>query len=74
MTPEEYIEKLKSAQRTLDNAQDWLDMAIGKMQRRIETGYDYLECTSRVKALVAREDVKIASSRIIEAAMGKIEY
>ncbi len=43
MTPEEYIEELRAAQRTLDMVKEDLDRAIDKMQRRIETGYEHLE-------------------------------
>ena len=43
MTPEEYIEKLKEVQRTLDSVKDDLDRAIDKMTRRIETGYESME-------------------------------
>ena len=43
MTPEEYIEKLKEAQRTLDSVKEDLDRAIDKMQRRIETVNESME-------------------------------
>ena len=36
MTPEEYIEKLKEVQRTLDSVKEDLDRAIDRMQRRID--------------------------------------
>ena len=58
MTPEEYIEKLKEAQRTLDSVKEGLDRAIDRMQRRIETGYESME----------------QQSSIYEAATAKIEY
>ena len=48
MTPEEYIEKLKEAQRTLDSAKEDLDRAIQRMEKRLETGYEYLEQESRL--------------------------
>ena len=47
MAPEEYIEKLKEVQRTLDSVKEDLDRAIDKMQRRIETGYEHLEQDSQ---------------------------
>jgi len=74
MTPEEYIEKLQEVQRTLDSVKNDLDRAIDKMQRRIETGYEHLELESRLVALAGREDVKLADSKIQEAADAKIEY
>lgn len=74
MTPEEYIEKLKDAQRILDFAKEDLDRAIDKIQRRIETGYDYMEQDSRLSALAGREFTKMADSYIYELATAKIEY
>lgn len=74
MTPEEYIEKLKEAQRTLDGVKEDIDRAIYKMNRRIETGYESLEQDSRLAALAGREYVKLADSSIYEAATSKIEY
>ena len=74
MTPEEYIEKLKEAQRTLDSVKEDLDRAIDRMQRRIETGYEHLERVSRLAALAGRENVKLADSSIYEVATAKIEY
>ena len=74
MTPEEYIEKLKEMQRTLDDAKADLDRAIDRMQRRIETGYEHLEQDSRLAALAAREYVKLADDIIYAVATTKIEY
>ena len=74
MTPEEYIEKLKEVQRTLDMVKEDLDRAIDRMQRRIETGYEHLEKDSRLAALAGRGYIKLADSSIYEAATAKIEY
>lgn len=74
MTPEEYIEKLKEVQRTLDSAKEDLDRAIDKMQRRIETGYESMEQQSRLAALAGREYVKLADNNIYKVATTKIEY
>ena len=74
MTPEEYIEKLKEIQRTLDSVKEDLDRAIYKMNRRIETGYESLEQDSRLAALAGREYIKLADRSIYEAATAKIEY
>ena len=74
MTPEEYIEKLKEAQRTLDSAKEDLDRAIDKMQRRIETGYESMEQQSRLAALAGRLYVKLADTSIYETATAKIKY
>ena len=74
MAPEEYIEKLKEVQRTLDGVKEDIDRAIYKMNRRIETGYESLEQDSRLAALAGREYIKLADSSIYEAATAKIEY
>lgn len=74
MTPEEYIEKLKRAQHSLDNAKEDLDRAINRMQRRIETGYGSMERDSRLAALVAYEDIKGTVKDVFETATAKIDY
>ena len=74
MTPEEYIEKLKEVQRTLDMIKNDLDRTIDKMQRRIETGYESMEQESRLAALAGREYVKLADSTLLEVGTAKIEY
>ena len=74
MTPEEYIEKLKEVQRTLDSVKEDLDRAIDRMQRRIETGYEHLEQDSRLAALAGREYVKLADNTLLEVETAKIEY
>lgn len=74
MTPEEYIEKLKEVQRTLDMVKEDLDRAIYKMQRRIETGYESMEQKSRLATLAGRETVKLVDSTLLEVGTAKIEY
>lgn len=74
MTPEEYIDNLKKVQRTLNMVNEYLDQAIDRMQRRIETGYEHLEQDSRLAALAGREYVKLADNNIYETATTKIEY
>lgn len=74
MTPEEYIEKLKDAQRTLDMAKNDLDRAIQRMEKRLETGYSHMETKSRLAALVACDYMKLAGSEILETATSNIDY
>lgn len=74
MTPEEYIEKLKEVQRTLDSVKEDLDRAIDRMQRRIETVYESMERDSRLAALAGREYVKLPGSTLLEVGTAKIEY
>ena len=74
MTPEEYIEKLKEVQRTLDMVKNDLDRAIDRMQRRIETGYESMEQDSRLAALAGREYVKLADDQLLKVGTAKIEY
>lgn len=74
MAPEEYIEKLKEVQSTLDMVKEYLDRAIDRMQRRIETGYESMEQKSRLAALAGRETVKQVDSTLLEVGTAKIEY
>lgn len=74
MTPEEYIEKLRDAQRDLDSVKEDLDRAIYRMERRIETGYESLEQESRLATLAGRETVKLVDNKLMEAGTAKIEY
>ena len=74
MTPEEYIEKLKEAQRTLDMVKEDLDRAIERMTRRIETGYESMEQKSRLAALAGREYVNLVDSNLLEVGTTIIEY
>ena len=74
MTPEEYIEKLKEAQHTLDMVKENLDRAIDKMQRRIETGYESMEQESRLAALAGREYVKMVDDQLLKVGTAKIQY
>lgn len=74
MTPEEYMEKLMEAQRTLDSAKDDFDRAVYKMRRRIETGYENLEKESRLAALAGRESIKMVVSSVFDVATSVIKY
>ncbi len=74
MTPEEYIEVLRSVQRTLDSVKDDLDKAILRMEKRLETGYEHLEQESRLAALAGREYVKLADDQLLKVGTAKIEY
>jgi len=74
MTPEEYIEVLRSVQRTLDSVKDDLDKAILRMEKRLETGYEHLEQESRLATLAGREYVKLADNQLLKVGTAKIEY
>lgn len=74
MTPEEYIDKLKDAQRTLHSVTEELDRSIYRMQRRIETGNERLEQDSRLSALAGRGYLMLADSRIHEAVTSFIDF
>lgn len=74
VTPEEYIEKLKDAQRTLDMVKEDLDRAMDKMQRRLETGYESLEKESRLAVLAGGEYVRLSEDILSEVALSIIEY
>lgn len=74
MKPEEYIEELRAAQRTLDMVKEDIDRAIDRMQRRIETGYEHLEKESRLAALAGREYIRLVDSNLLKVGTAKIEY
>lgn len=74
ITPEEYVEKLKEVQRILKSVREDLDRAIQRMEKRLETGYEHLEQNSRLAALSGREYVRLAESKIYEAATAEIDY
>lgn len=74
MTPENYIEKLRKVQRTLDLVKEDLDRAIYKMERRIETGYESLEKESRLAVMAGESYVKMADNLLLETATAKIDY
>ena len=74
MTPEEYMEVMRSVQRTLDSVKKDLDIAIDKMQRRLETGYESQEQKSRLAALAGRESIKLADKQLLEAGTARIVY
>lgn len=74
MTPEEYIELLKDAQRTLDNVKIELDRAIQRMEKRLETGYESMEEESQLAAFAGLNYLKMANSKILHTVMSKIKY
>ena len=74
MTPEEYIEKLREVQRTLDSVKEDLDRAIDKMNRRLETGYESMEQKSRLAVGAGREYVKLIDRILGDIVIAEIEY
>lgn len=74
MTPEEYLEKLKEAQRNLNSAKTEIDIAIQRMEKRLETGYESMEEESQTAAFAGLNYLKLANSKILHTTMSKIEY
>lgn len=74
MTPEEYIEILKDAQRNLYSAKIEIDHAIQRMEKRLETGYESMEERSQLAAFKGFNYLKMANSKIIDTIMSKLEY
>lgn len=74
MTPEEYIEKLKEVQRTLDSVKDDLDRAIQRMEKRLETDYESMERDSRLAALAGWADIELTGDQLLKVGTSKIEY
>ena len=74
MTPEEYIDKLREVQCTLDIVKNDLDFSIHRMLRRIETGDESMDRDSRLVALAGREYAKLVVDRLLEIGTAKIEF
>lgn len=74
MTPEEYIEQLRDAQRTLDSVKEDFDRAIIRMEQRIRTGYTYYEQKSHLSALAGLSIMNDAGKKIFETLTEKIDY
>ena len=74
MTPEEYIDKLREVQCTLDSVKNDLDFSIHRMLRRIETGDESMDRDSRLVALAGREYAKLVVDRLLEIGTAKIEF
>lgn len=74
LTSDEYIEKLKNVQYTLEIVRDDINRSINRMQRRIETGCVSLERDSRLSALAARDFLILAVSDIYEVVTADVDY
>ena len=55
MTPEEYIKQLKNMRRSLKHIENNIDSAIYNMERRLETGYEICETSSKIDVKYAFE-------------------
>ena len=54
ITPEKYIEQLKKSRRSLEYIRRNIDDAIYNMERRLETGYEVCEDTSRQVTFICK--------------------
>ena len=74
MTPEKYIEDLKKARRSLEYVKRDIDEAIHCMERRLETGYESCETSSKVACKYAFENATTVQKTIALCSVENIEY
>ena len=74
MTPEEYIAQLKKMRRSLTSIKNNIDEAIYNMERRLETGYEVCETSSKIAAGYAYEAATAVTDGLYDIAECEIEY
>ena len=74
ITPEQYIEQLKKSRRSLEYIRRNIDDAIYNMERRLETGYEVCEDTSRQNLNNAFESVTTLQKILASLSVSTIEY
>jgi len=74
MTPEEYIEQLKKMRRSLKNIENNIDSAIYNMERRLETGYEICETSSKISVGYAFGGATTMQKTLASVKDAKIEY
>lgn len=74
MTPEEYIEKLKEMRRSLSSISHNIDEAVYNMNRRLETGYEVCENSSKIATKFAFEGAKNLEKELAILTVSDIEY
>lgn len=74
ITPENYIEKLRTLRKNTTAVNREMDTAIDHIQRRLETGYTFLEDDSKRALMWALENVKILKNVLEELSASKIDY
>lgn len=74
ITPEKYIEQLKKSRRSLEYIRRNIDDAIYNMERRLETGYEVCEDTSRQDLNNAFESVTTLQKILASLSVSEIKY
>ena len=74
MTPEEYIKQLKNLRRSLKYIENNIDSAIYNMERRLETGYEICETSSKIDVKYAFEGATNLQKALASVSVSDIEY
>lgn len=74
ISPEQYIEQLKKSRRSLEYIRRNIDDAIYNMERRLETGYEVCEDTSRQDLNNAFESVTTLQKILASLSVSEIKY
>lgn len=74
ISPEKYIEQLKKSRRSLEYIRRNIDDAIYSMERRLETGYEVCEDTSRRDLENAFENVTTLQKTLASLSISEIKY
>ena len=74
MTPEEYIEQLKKTRRKLGSIKNDIDSAIYNMERRLETGYEVCENSSKLDVSNAFENATDVQKALASLSVTEIIY
>lgn len=74
MTPEEYIDKLRKLRQETRGINHRVDDAISNMQRRLETGYTFLEDHSKNELVMAIEHASILIRELQQLHSEEITY
>lgn len=74
ISPEQYIEQLKKSRRSLEYIRRNIDDAIYNMERRLETGYEVCEDTSKRDLNNAFESVTTLQKILASLSVSEIKY
>lgn len=74
ISPEKYIEQLKKSRRSLEYIRRNIDDAIYNMERRLKTGYEVCEDTSRRDLNNAFESVSTLQKALASLSISEIKY
>ena len=74
MTPEEYIKQLKRERYRLKFIENEISSAIDSMERRLKTGYELCETSSKISVGYAFGGATTLQKTLASVSVAKIEY